>query len=362
MAEQIACPPGAPPVPLSHEETGRMALIDGLAGPQAVRVRAERPRQGETGVTLHRMSAADKLLPDWRGLLDIALEDNPFMCPEFMQPAAAHLVRGAEVMLAAAWRQHARSRELIGLFILAPHRPRGLAWLQPRTVALWSGGPLPLAPMLLSPDPDAASAAIAALVAFADDAQAGHLVFPAVDAAGPAAPLIAAVASDQGLGLSRLDDASHSRGLDFMIAPEHVGLDVTVTSEPSGLRAMLEQALAMDAGMIEGEAGMAAAVFDTAELAFLRAVVRGFSRNARIVMARVDDGGRKAVAIALLARDRAYLWRIFGRSADEPMAQLALARAIMTASGRAVHAAAARPIAGFCTTPLRTATLDVSLR
>jgi hypothetical protein len=339
-----------------------MALIDGMAAPHAVMARSEYTRWGDHAVTLHRMSAADKLLPDWRGLLDAALEDNPFMCPEFMQPAAAHLVRGTEVMLLAAWRQHARSRELIGLFVLAPHRPRGFSWLQPRSVALWSGGPSPLAPMLLSPDREAASAAIAALVAFANDAQAAHVLLPAVDAAGPATSLVEAISTAHDLSLSRFDDASHSRGLDFMVAPEHVGLAVTVASEPAGLRAMLEQALAMDAGVIRDEPGMAAALFDAAEVAFLRAVVRGFSRTARIVMARIDDGGRKAAAIALLARDRAYLWRIFGRSADEPMAQLALARAIMTASGRPVHAAAARPIAGFCTTPLRTATFELSLR
>ncbi|MGL4240665.1 MAG: hypothetical protein ACRCTI_06090, partial [Beijerinckiaceae bacterium] len=129
-----------------------MALIDFGAAPPARRhawPSAGELRRGAV-VSFVRAAACEKLLPEWRGLADQSLDDNPFMLPEFVQPAAAHLSAGADPLLVAVWTHHIRSRELIGLFAVTLQRAPGPAgWVRQRRVSLWRHPSLPLAPFLL---------------------------------------------------------------------------------------------------------------------------------------------------------------------------------------------------------------------
>jgi hypothetical protein len=322
--------------------------------------RADAPEDDVT-VTLVPAAAGDKLLPDWRGLADTALFANPFMAPEFMQPAAVHLARADDMMLAAAWRKHARSRELIGLFALTIQRPRGLRWLQPRTASLWADGAMPLPAVLLSADAAAAQQATAALVGALEKTGVRRVAFPKVEVASRFAEVLGAASAARAGALAQGADDVHSRGLDIMltVAP-HINA-VTLAQDPPSLRAMLEQALAMDAATPRQSGDAAPVLFDAQGLAFLRAMVRGFSHTGQIVMARYNEGARKAVAIALMGRERAYLWRLLGPAAHDPKAETALTWAIREATGLPVSAATDYPMAGFCTAPMRTRTFTLDL-
>jgi hypothetical protein len=339
-----------------------IARTSGKAAGQPMAMADERGTDAGVSVSFVRPNASDKLLPDWRGLADNALEPNPFMAPEFVLPAAIHLARPDDVTLVCAWKTHARSRELIGLFLMHAQRPRSFGWPQPRLAGLWSHPAMPLAAPLLSREP---ALAAAAMLAFIDALQAGRAAratFPAIPAASAVAELIRAAAAVRGLAMEASADGAHSRGLDIMLTRNPDSGPVTVARDPTALRAMLEQALAMDAAAprIPGEAGPA--IFATDELTFLRAVVRGFSHTGQVILARFSDGARKAAACAVLAPDRVYLWRLFGPSAHDPMAEAVLSCALRDATGLPVTAATAHPTAGFCTTPLRTQTLSLDLR
>ncbi|MGL4241791.1 MAG: hypothetical protein ACRCTI_11820, partial [Beijerinckiaceae bacterium] len=276
-------------------------------------------------------------------------------------PAAAHLSAGADPLLVAVWKQHIRSQELIGLFAVTLQRTRGPAgWVRQRRASLWRHPSLPLAPFLLSADRALAAVAVNAFRDWLIDQRAGLAALPAVDVGGAAAAILSEAAAQRGWTMIRKADAPHSRGLDIMLSGG-APVATTVTREPLPLRVMLEQALAMDAAFARGLDDPQAVVFDSSEVAFLRAVVRGFSHLDRIVGARVSDDGMKAVALAVAGRDRAYLWRIFGPSAHDPRAEVALVRGIRNAVGMPVFAAASHPVAGFCTDPLRTESLEIPL-
>jgi hypothetical protein len=345
-----------------------MAMIEfGRAddGPSALR-RAKRipppDAPGDVSVTYLRASASDRLLPDWRGLADRALDASPFMLPEFILPAAAHLSPGAELTLATAWKAHPRTRELIGLFVQAPQPQRALPWRSRRRSALWSHRLLPLAPVLLSSDPDAARLAVKAYIDAAMRDRIATATIPAVERGGMLEDIIAVIGEDLGLMLSSTDDAARSRGLDIMVSDDRTTTAVQIAHDPATIRAMLEQALAMDVAVDRGSRDRPPVLFDAGELSFMRAVARGFASLERIVMARLIDGERRAMGIGLAARDRVYLWRLLGPSARDPAVEAALTRAIAAAAGTPAIAATDHPIAGFCAAPLRTASLQLSSR
>jgi hypothetical protein len=92
----------------------------------------------------------------------------------------------------------------------------------------------------------------------------------------------------------------------------------------------------------------------------MRAAVRGFSHTRQVAMARLDDGRRRAAALAWLSADRAFVWRLFGKDAHNPSVEMALARAICVATGRTPFAAAQTPVSGvgMAAFPTVTATLS----
>jgi hypothetical protein len=307
-----------------------------------------------------RPAAFDRLLPHWRGLADRAFVANPFMAPEFIEPAAAHLAARDELLLAAIFRPHALSEELIGLFALSQKQPRGLALLRAPTASLWTHPLFPDGTPLLSADPNDAKTAV---TAFLDAVSAGGrhiLMFPAMPVASPVVELIAGAAAVRGLQPRLGETITHTRGLDIMLSRPPAASHVTIAREPAPVQAMLEQALALDAARSRLPGEPAAALFDQRQLSFLRAAARGFSHTRQIVMARFCDGQRKAAAAALLAPGMAYMWRLFGAAAHDPSVEAALATAISTATERQVVAATTEPVAGICMPPFRTATLSLA--
>jgi hypothetical protein len=307
-----------------------------------------------------RPAAFDRLLPHWRGLADRAFVANPFMAPEFIEPAAAHLAARDELLLAAVFRPHARSEELIGLFALSQKPPRGLALLRTPAVSLWTHPLFPDGTPLLAEDPRDAKTAVTALL---DAIAAGgrHILkFPAMPVASPVVELIADAAAAHGLQPGLGETVTHTRGLDIMLSRPPAADHVSIAREPAPVQAMLEQALAFDAARSRMPGEPAAALFDQRQLSFLRAAARGFSHTRQIVMARFDDGRRKAAAAALLAPGVAYVWRLFGAAAHDPTVEAALATAISSATERQVVAATAEPVAGICMPPFRTATLTLA--
>jgi hypothetical protein len=332
------------------------------AAPPSQAVAASFTSDAGVSVSFSRPAASEKLTPDWRGLADSALEANPFMAPEFVLPAAIHLARQDDLMLASAWKTHPRSRELIGLFLIHTQRARAFGWPQPRRTEVWSHPATPLGPLLLSRDAALAETAAGALIDALRAGRTARLAFPAIPAGGAVAEAIQSAAARRGVVLDATVDQPRSRGLDIMLTRAPASGPVVVAREPAALRAMLEQALAMDAATPRLPGDVSPALFAADELAFLRSVTRGFAQTGQIAMARLHDGPRKAAAVALLAPDRAYLWRLFGPSAHDPMAEAALACALRDATGLPVAAATAHPTAGFCTTPLRTRTLSLDLR
>jgi hypothetical protein len=330
---------------------------DGAAGkpaPTAPRCAAD-PR--DVSVELVPAAACSRLLPDWRGLADRALQPNPFMAPEFLLPAAMHLSGSKDLVLACVWKSHPRSRELIGLFALAVPRARGFSWRQADRSALWAHSTVPLGTPLLSQDPAAAAAALSAFITSQRRGGLPGLSFPSVEAGSGLMALLAEAAISRGLTVSQSPDATHSRGLDINLTREPETSGVMLAQDPASLRAMLEQALAMDAAMPRETGSAPPVIYDASRLAFLRAVIRGFAQTGQIIMARLNDGSRKAVAIAVIGPDRAYLWQLFGPSAREPGTEAALTCAIRAALSKPVAAATAHPVAGFCTMPLRTQTI-----
>jgi hypothetical protein len=331
-----------------------------IEAPHEIATRRARAQSGSPELRFIRPATFDRLLPHWRGLADRALVANPFMAPEFIEPAAAHLAARDEMLLAAVFQPHARSEELIGLFALAQKQPRGFSLLRAPTATPWAHPLFADSTPLLSTDAADARSAILTLL----DGIAGHgegpLSFPALPVKSPIVDLMAEVAAERGLDATFGRPSVHTHGLDIMLSRPPSAEHVALAREPAPVQAMLEQALAFDATRprVPGEAS--AALFDQRQVSFLRAAVRGFAHTRQIVMARFDDGRRKAAAAALLAPGMVYMWRLFGTAAHDPSVEAALATVIANATERQVVAAAAEPVAGICMPPLRTATLTLS--
>jgi Acetyltransferase (GNAT) domain len=318
------------------------------------------PDTGEYAIETMSAAACARLLPDWRGLADRALAPNPFMSPAFVLPAAMHLFGARDPVITAVWRRHARSRELVGLFVSAVSRTRGFGWRPAGRGGLWSHDMMPLGAPLLSADTEAAAAVLSAFVSAQRRMGDGGVAFPAIETAGALASLLTSVAEALNLTVTLSPDADHSRGLDINLTRDPETAHVVLAQDPASLRAMLEQALAMDAALPRAPGDTPAIIDDTGRLAFMRAVVRGFAQTGQITMARLNDGSRKAVAIALVGPDRAYLWRMLGPSAHDPLVEAALTCAIRASVAMPVAAATAYPVAGFCTVPLRTQSVVLS--
>jgi hypothetical protein len=299
-------------------------------------------------VVLTSPAAFDKLKPHWRGLADRAITQNPFMAPEFIEPAAALLAKRQELTLAAVYRRHARSEELIGLFALGQMIRRAFPLGSAPVPTFWSHRCLADATPLLSADTTDATDAVAALLDATEAPRRGGFIMPALAAGSAALSAISAAAAARGLDLRLSGETAHSHGLHIMLREPQIAAGVTVVREPAPLMAMLEQALAMDAAAPRAAGQAPADLMDHQMLAFLRATVRGFAHTRQAVMARLDAGGMRASLLAWLGADQAFIWRLFGPDARNPTAEAALAFAVGTATGRTPVAATADPVSGFC--------------
>ncbi len=309
-------------------------------------------------VTFTPVNSAERLLPDWRGLAAAPLDDNPFMLPEFLIPAASQLQRGGDMLLVCAWRRHARSRELIGLMATTARR----AGLLSVRYQPWTSPWMPTTPLLLAGDEANATAATAAFLRALADAGSHRVQLRHLTTGGMTDHVLASAAQQIGASATRSAEPPRTHGMDIALPPPGDAAGLRVTREPAGVCAMIEEALIADA-RAPRQLGDARPLIDApAAVLFLRAVARGFLPLDRIVTASIGAPGGEAVAIALTARDRSYLWRIMGRGADEPGLEAALVSGIGRTTGLPVAAAADRLLTGFCTSPWRTSTLDLRLR
>jgi hypothetical protein len=326
----------------AHASDRRSFPVGGLTGP------------GRTKVVQIEPASFDKLKPHWRGLADRALTPNPFMSPEFIEPAAVHLAGRNELALAAVFRQHSRSEELIGLFAVRPQLPASLSFGRSGRPSLWSHPWMTDATPLLSADRDDARDAVQAIFGAFGTIQRGGLTIPSIAAGSAALEVIGEAAAARGMTVRLSPQDTHSRGLHIVIDRPAPFDGIAVAREPATLVAMLEQALAMDAA-----AAGPSALHDLKTISFLRAAVRGFSHTRQAVMARIDDGKQRAAALAWLSPDRALIWRLFGPHGRRPSMELALARAIGNATGRRPAAASFEPVAGFGMEPHATVTATI---
>ena len=95
------------------------------------------PTDGNCTISILSLAQCESILPDWRALAATALEDNPFLSPDFMIPARSHLIDDSGTALALAWEEHDGMRTLTGLFPLVPRtRDFGAGWLVQSRAAL----------------------------------------------------------------------------------------------------------------------------------------------------------------------------------------------------------------------------------
>jgi hypothetical protein len=292
--------------------------------------------------------AFDRLKPHWRGLADKALTPNPFMAPEFLEPAAMHLAQRGELTLAAIFRKHARSDELIGLFAMGSTPRRTFPFGRAGAPTLWVNPCFADATPLLSSDADDAAAAAGAMLDAFGAAGRGGLTLPAVAEGSLTLSALVAAAEARGLAARTSSPDTHSRGLHMVLHEPAEVASVTVARDPAPLMAMTEQALAMDAILVtNGRRGPE--LRDQRFVSFVRAAIRGFSHTRSVVIARYEKDGRRAAALAWLSADKAFIWRLFGPDAQDPRVEAALAHAIGSATGKTPVGASHFPISGFGT-------------
>ena len=310
------------------------------------------------------MTGIDAILADWRALLQLSLDDNPFMSPAFLIPAASHLAKNDGLSLAAIWEHTNSLRRLVGLFALMPAtRNRATGWLSASRAALWHH-PLQAfcAPLLAGPEPLAQRT----MQTFLDWLSArrprlANLETMAMPVDGLATRLLEAEATRRGLVIEHRRERAHTHGLDFK--PKLAAADlkaITLATAPGDVRRALELLLCLDAE--EHGSDVRASILGYPDHAtFIRAAVRSFSLENRIMIALLDRADAKAGAIILEGRDKAYLWWTMGPSACDPRIEAALAGAAQRQIGKVLVAAALRPLTGLGTETLVTQSLSIKL-
>jgi hypothetical protein len=321
------------------------------------------PADRRCTVTILSLAQCESILPDWRALAATALEDNPFLSPDFMVPASSHLIDDSGTTLALAWEEHAGMRTLTGLFPLVPRaRVFGAGWLAQSRAAMWTHALQPIGSPLLSGDPELAGRAVAAFLGWLHQRRP-HLASVDVHAI-PAGGLTHAIFTEQamrtGLPLQRYRNGAYTFGLDFRPKTLHAGSGtVTMFSDPAGLRMTLETLLCMDSAVQRDK--RLSILGNPRQVAFLRAATRSFSLRDRIIMAVIDTPMSQAGAIVLKGREKAFLWWMMGPSAADPMTEAAIAGAVERKLGMPLVAASQRQLSGLGTEPLVTESLHIGL-
>jgi hypothetical protein len=315
-------------------------------------------------VSVMSIAQAEAILPDWQALAADAIEDNPFLSPGFLSAAISHEAEPLSISLAAVWREVDGIRWLAGLFPLKPvRRELSLAWPVASRAQLWRHPLQPIGTPLLAGDVTMAGETIAAFLSWLMERRPrlASLDATALPMDGVVSRLLIAEAERRSLAVRRTPDAAHSHG--FHLPPSQPPpevADVTVMKDAHAVRAATETFLCLDA---KASATMHRyAIIDAPrDAAFLRGVTRSLALEHRLVVAQYDKGDRAAVAIFIEGRDQTFLWNFIGPTETDPMIEAALAAATGLVIGKPVVAATQRPVTGFWTLPLATASLQVNL-
>jgi hypothetical protein len=314
-------------------------------------------------ITILSMAQCESILPDWRALAATALEDNPFLSPDFMIPARSHLIDDCGTTLALAWEEHDEMRTLTGLFPLVPRtRDFGAGWLAQSRAAMWTHTLQPIGAPLLSGDPNLAERAVDAFFNWLQQCRPrlASVDVHAIPVDGVTHAMLMDQALRMGLAIQTRRNAAHTYGLDFRPKAQQPGSEaVTMVNDPAGLRMTLETLLCMDNAAQSNK--RLSILGNPRWVAFLRAATRGFALRGRIMMAMIDTSAVQAGAIVLKGREKAFLWWMLGPSAAEPAIEAAIAGAVERKLGMSLIASSRRPLSGLGTEPLVTESLQIEL-
>lgn len=312
-----------------------------LAASPAAPAKTLRPNaaaSGAAGLAIERRTfgACAAIEAEWRDLAARALEPNPFFEPDFVLPAAQHLVDFRDATALLIWSGTAPSRRLLG-FIPARLQRRLLGHDE---LIGWSNPRLRVATPLV--DADQAERVIAALLHAPGRwglANTQNLQLHRLDLDGPFLRSVLQLAEQTGHA-SSLEPAHQLPTI--MGAPDltslrhglsrHGKLVFAESDSRQELRDMVELLLALEASGARARAG-AAALQDIRESAFLRAMTRNLahSHRCRIGLLNLDD---KPVAGAVLIGKGPRLW-LYSGVEDERFASFApLAQLISWLGGR----------------------------
>jgi hypothetical protein len=307
---------------------------------------------------------AEAIMPDWLALAAEAIEDNPFLAPGFLTAAVSHEAEPLSISLAAVWRESEGIRKLVGLFPLKPvRRELSLGWPVASRAALWRHPLQPIGTPLIAGDVTLASETIAAFLAWLAGRRPrlSSVDLQALPIDGIVSRLVMAEAERRSLTVHRTADAAHSHG--FHLPSSQMPLevaDVQVLKDPRAVRAATETFLCLDAKSCKAQ-GRDAIINTPRDAAFLRGVTRSLAIEHRLVVALYDKGERSAAALFVEGREETYLWNFIGPAGADPTIEAALAAATGVVIGKPVVAATSRPVAGFWTLPLSTASLQIGL-
>jgi hypothetical protein len=321
---------------------------------------------GTFEVEVFSPQASEPLHKAWQELSDNALDSNPFLSPSFMIPASTHLIDDAMLSLVAVWHQHGELRKLVGLFPLAAVRWQLTnAWRGSSMARFWCHPLQPFCTPLLAGPTSLAENTVRVFMDWLElrRPKLTSLEAPCFLVNGNASVLLQQEVENRGLTLTSRKDALNTRGLDFrpVRLPPQVD-SISIARGRAEVRLALEKMFCLDAVAATQHDGGRAILAKPQQVAFLRAIVRGFSLEDKVTIALIDEPLAKAGAIVLEGKDKCYLWWIMGEHSTDPMIEATLAAAAERATGKPIVAATQRPMAGLWAEPLFTESLSISLR
>lgn len=296
---------------------------------------------------------------EWRALIASALDEAPFLAPEFLLPAVNHAA-GDPPELAAVWEEDGAGKRLAGLFPLASGAGSAEVWARPRHATLWRHPLQPFALPLLAGPMERGRLAVGAFLDWLVEQPAlAGFEAAALPVGSAAAELLSEAARVRGLSVAVRREADRTRGLHFKPRGLSGAVDrVSVATEAAALNAALERLLCLDREEAPSEAIL---LRDPLLPALLRAAVRGFGRGGRAAVATAAEADAHAGALILIGRDRGYLWRLFGPDSSDPAVEAALAVAAERRIGLPIVSASVRPLAGAGSEAMPTESLTIGL-
>jgi hypothetical protein len=306
--------------------------------PAETTLRPNAVASGPAGLSIERrpLAACTTIEAEWRDLAGRAIEPNPFFEPDFALPAAQHLVDFRDAPVLLLWDGPATSRRLLG-FVPSRLRHRLLGHDE---LTGWSNPRLHIATPLI--DAEEAERVIAALLHAPGRwglAHAQNLVLPRLALDGAVLRSVLQVAEQTGhaAALEPLSTppafagASNLANLRYGLSRQGK-LSFAESGSRQELRDMVELHLALEASGSLARAGTAA-LQDTRESAFLRAMTRNLARShrCRAGLLSLDD---KPVAGAILIGKGTRLW-LYAGVEDERFASFAPLTQLLSWLGRA---------------------------